>query len=92
MTATRYVFTCSRRHRVAIDASRYWAAARCPTCKSPVDPRRGARLRQWLRGAAPRSRLRITPAIVLTPLDGIGWMRANPEAWSAAHGGKTGKD
>ena len=74
MTSSRYIFTCSRRHRVAIDASRYWTAARCPTCKSPVDPSRTARLRQWLRGAAPRSRLRITPTLVLTPLDGLGWL------------------
>ena len=73
MTSARYVFACSRRHRVAVDASRYWTAARCPTCKSPVDPLRAARFRQWLRGAAPRSRLRIR-ALVLTPLDGLGWL------------------
>jgi len=74
MTEPRYVFSCSRRHRVAVDAGRYWAPARCPTCKSPVDARRIARFRQWLRGAAPRSRLRITRALVLTPLDGLGWL------------------
>lgn len=74
MTAPRYVFPCSRRHRVAVDASRYWAAARCPKCKSPVDPLRADRFGQWLRGAAPRSRLRISPAVLLTPLDGLGWL------------------
>ena len=74
MTAPRYVFVCSRRHRVAVDAGRYWAAARCPKCKSPVDALRAARFGQWVRGAAPRSRLRITPALVLTPLDGLGWL------------------
>ena len=39
-----------------------------------MDPLRTARLRQWLRGAAPRSRLRITRTLVLTPLDGLGWL------------------
>jgi len=39
-----------------------------------VDPLRAARFRQWLRGAAPRSRLRIAQALVLTPLDGLGWL------------------
>lgn len=73
MSAPRYVFACSHRHRVAVDAARYWAAARCPVCKSPVDRFRAARLRQWLRGAAPRSRLR-AGAFVLTPLDGLGWL------------------
>ena len=73
MTSARYIFACSRRHRVAVDASRYWTAARCPTCKSAVDPLRVARFRQWLRGSAPRSRLRIR-ALVLTPLDGLGWL------------------
>ena len=73
MTSPRYVFSCSRRHKVAVDATRYWAAARCPICKSPVDWMRSARLRQWIRGAAPRSRLR-TGRLVLTPLDGFGWL------------------
>jgi len=73
MTSSRYIFACSRRHRVAVDASRYWTAARCPTCKSAVDPLRVARFRLWLRGSAPRSRLRIR-ALVLTPLDGLGWL------------------
>ena len=73
MTAPRYVFACSNRHRVAVDAARYWAAARCPVCKSPLDRFRRARLRQWIRGAAPRSRLR-AGAFVLTPLDGLGWL------------------
>ena len=73
MTAPRYVFGCSRRHKVAVNPARYWASARCPTCKSPVDPLRVARLALWMRGAAPRSRLRIR-RVVLTPLDGLGWL------------------
>ena len=45
MAEPRYVFKCSRRHRVAVDPARYWAPARCPACKSPVDRLRTARLR-----------------------------------------------
>ncbi len=73
MTAPRYIFPCPRRHRVAVDPGRYWAPARCPSCKSPVDRLRLGRLRQWVRGTAPRSRLRIGK-VVLTPLDGIAWL------------------
>jgi vancomycin resistance protein VanJ len=73
MAEPRYVFQCSRRHRVAVDPGRYWAPARCPVCKSPVDRLRAARLGQWVRGAAPHSRLRIGK-VVLTPFDGIGWL------------------
>ncbi len=73
MAEPRYVFQCSRRHRVAVDPGRYWAPARCPVCKSPVDRLRTARLAQWVRGAAPHSRLRIRK-VVLTPLDGVGWL------------------
>ena len=73
MADARYVFACPRRHRVAVDPARYWSPARCPVCKSPVDRLRSARLQQWVRGAAPRSRLRIRK-LVLTPLDGIAWL------------------
>lgn len=73
MTQPRYVFACPRGHKVAVDSGRYWTAARCPTCKSPVDRFRLARLRQWIRGAAPRSRLRIGK-VVLTPFDGLAWL------------------
>ena len=73
MAEPRYVFQCPRRHRVAVDPSRYWAPARCPVCKAPVDRLCTARLGQWVRGAAPRSRLRIGK-VVLTPFDGIGWL------------------
>jgi endonuclease/exonuclease/phosphatase (EEP) superfamily protein YafD len=73
MTPPHYVFACTHRHRVAVDPARFWAPARCPSCKSPVDPFRTGRLKQWIRGSAPRSRLRIG-RFVLTPLDGLGWL------------------
>src|SRR6218665_2524745 len=73
MTQPRYVFACPRGHKGAVDGGRYWTAARCPTCKSPVDRFRLARLRQWMGGTAPRSRLRIGK-VVLAPLDGLAWL------------------
>lgn len=73
MHAPRYVLSCGKGHRVAVNPARFWAGARCPTCKSPVDGRRLGRLGLWLRGQAPRSRLR-AGQVVLTPLDGLAWL------------------
>jgi vancomycin resistance protein VanJ len=73
MTDPRYVFRCSKGHKVAVDPARYWLFARCPKCKSPIDRFRLQRVGAWLRGAAPRSRLRIG-RVVATPLDGAGWL------------------
>jgi len=73
MATARYVFACPRGHKVAVDPNRYWARARCPTCGNPVDGSRRARALAWMRGAAPRSRLRIGK-VSLAPLDGLGWL------------------
>lgn len=73
MESRRYILTCRKGHRVAVDPARYWSRARCPTCKAPVDARRLARAWLWLRGQAPRSRLRVGQ-VVLAPLDGLAWM------------------
>jgi endonuclease/exonuclease/phosphatase (EEP) superfamily protein YafD len=31
---------CKEKHKVRLDPRRFWAAARCPKCKTPVDPTR----------------------------------------------------
>jgi endonuclease/exonuclease/phosphatase family metal-dependent hydrolase len=46
-------------HLVRLDPSRFWRSARCPACRTAVDPLRAVRLVQWLRGNAPRSAVRV---------------------------------
>ncbi|MCU0620583.1 MAG: endonuclease/exonuclease/phosphatase family protein [Gemmatimonadales bacterium] len=55
-------------HRVALDPARLWAAARCPTCRTPLDPLRLGRASLWLRGAVPSSRVLLGTRLLL-PLD-----------------------
>ena len=45
----RIVVPCgSGRHRVRLAGGiRFWRSARCPTCRTAVDPRRSARVRAW---------------------------------------------
>lgn len=38
----------SGKHRVRLDPHRYWAPARCPVCKTTVDPTRVRRLAAWV--------------------------------------------
>lgn len=72
MTAPRYTFPCGRgEHQVAVDPARYWLPARCPRCRAPVDRWRLRRLRRWLRGEAPWSRVRLGRLGVLAPAEGI---------------------
>ncbi len=43
--APQVVLRCaSGQHRVRLDAKRFWSAAKCPSCKTPVDPTRIQRL------------------------------------------------
>ncbi|MBL8988548.1 MAG: endonuclease/exonuclease/phosphatase family protein [Gemmatimonadetes bacterium] len=66
-----YVIRCGGQgHKVGLDPGRFWRPARCPACHAAVDPFRLRRLWWWLRGQAPRSRLKVG-ATFLTPLDGI---------------------
>lgn len=60
-------------HRVRLEPARYWRDARCPVCRTPLDPWRRQRVGAWLNGEAPRSRLvlgtrRVAPAQALGAL------------------------
>lgn len=71
MTLPPLTVTCrAGTHRVRLEPERYWRDARCPVCRTPLDPWRRQRLRAWLNGEAPRSRLvfgarRVAPAQAL---------------------------
>ena len=63
---------CSRKgHRVGLDPARFWRPARCPACHAAVDPLRLRRAWWWLRGAAPRSRIRFGRLGEWNPIDGL---------------------
>lgn len=72
MATTRYIFPCPRGHKVAVDPTRYWSRARCPVCGGPVDASRSRRTIAWLKGSAPRSRLRVGK-LTFAPFDGVAW-------------------
>lgn len=42
-------------HRVRLDPARWWQPARCPACRTPLDPLRVQRLWRWLQGGVPGS-------------------------------------
>lgn len=46
-------------HRVRLDPARWWRAARCPSCRTALDPLRVQRLWRWLQGGVPGSGPRI---------------------------------
>jgi len=51
------IVQCARRtHRVQLAPGKFWRRARCPVCKTPVDPLRVRRIGRWLLNALrPRS-------------------------------------
>ena len=55
---------------MAIDRRRFWQPARCPVCKTPIDPWRRRRFWWWLTGRGPKSRVRLGPFGEFNPIEG----------------------